>query len=365
MPTPPLPHLSVLIPTFRRSDKLAACVRALAAQTLPPDHFEVLIGLDGPDPASEDAARQAWRAGGGGGGAGAPNLVLLTCPREGYTRVRNRLLAQARARTLISLNDDVIPDPDFLRVHLAEQRAAEAAARPAIIVGHSPFKPRPSPTLLDRLVAETGMVFFYDVMNTPSALAGRDRDWGFRHCFGLNFSAPLDMVRQVGGFLALPHVYGYDDIELAFKLQQRFHTPVLYRPEALAPHDHAYRANDLIERERSLGTAAWHFARANPAFGRAVFGRDIASESELEYSREFLRRERAAAERLREQFLQLDQIPGDAVPHDVLPLIASHWLLLKRWEWRRALLEASETSPAHPASPAPPHPHLAAGALPR
>src|SRR6185503_17009447 len=113
-----------------------------------------------------------------------------------------------------------------------------------------------------------------DQMDTPGALADPERDWGFRHCWGLNFSAPMQAVRAVGGFTAFPMAYGYDDIELAFRLQRRFEMPVLYRPGALAEHDHRYLPEDVLRRERQLGQAAWRFAGLNPEFARTVFGRD-------------------------------------------------------------------------------------------
>ena len=36
---------------------------------------------------------------------------MIECPREGYNAVRNRLLDAARAPHLVSLNDDVLPEP--------------------------------------------------------------------------------------------------------------------------------------------------------------------------------------------------------------------------------------------------------------
>jgi hypothetical protein len=225
----------------------------------------------------------------------------------------------------------------------------EAERGPAIVVGDAPYKQRGAgelDSILDRLVRETSMVFFYDRMNTPEGRRDRQRDWGFRHCYGLNFSADLERVREVGGFLARAHVYGYDDIELAFRLCKTFDAPVLYRPEAIATHDHFYTSAGLMERERALGRAAWVFAGANPAFGEAVFGRDIRSRQEIDYSREFVRRERAAADRSRQTLSSLEHIPADSIgaghaPALVRALYEQH-LIAKRWEWRMGLLEAAD-----------------------
>lgn len=338
-------HISVLIPTFRRPAKLAACVRALAQQQTHVE-FEVLVGLDGPCDESRHAARSAWDE--ASLDSSGRELRIIECERAGYTLVRNRLIHEARGRIALNLNDDVIPEPALINAHRQEHtRRTRENLGPAIVVGDAPYLRRPAgelDSLLDRLIRETPMVFFYDAMNTPEALAQPDKDWGFRHCFGLNFSADLALIREVGAFLARPHVYGYDDIELAFKLARRFDTPVLYRPQARVWHDHFYTVAALMERERSLGRAAWTFAEANPDFARAVFNRDIRSDAELGYSREFIAREKPAADRIRETLAALERTPADSVSADapdVIRALYQQHFLLKRWEWRMGLLEAS------------------------
>lgn len=337
------PDVSVVIPTHQRAAKLAACVGGLARQTLGADRYEVLVGLDGADAESAAAAREAW-------GDCRARLRVETCPRAGYNATRNRLLDLARGRVMVSLNDDVAPGERLLEVHVGEHAAAERAGRPVIVTGYSPFRRWDHETLFDRLVRETPMVFFYDRMVGPAGTPceGHEYDWGFRHCWGMNFSAPLALVREVGKFAAFPLQYGYDDIEVAWRLRERFGCPVLFRPEALAEHDHRYGPREVLDREVRLGRSAWDFAGINPQFCREVFGRDIRSAGEVAYSREFLHRERTAAGRLEESFLGLADIPGSSIsgPHAaaLVNLAYEQHLLLKRWCWRQGLLAAADQS---------------------
>ncbi len=381
--------LSVIIPSHQRAEKLFACLDALAHQTLEPDRYEVLVGLDGADEVSEWAAERAWGAvveracdaePHGGVALAAGGLRIVTCRRQGYNGVRNELLGLASGRYLVSLNDDVLPDPEFLEAHLGAQDAAHEAGRPAIVAGYSPFRVHADDTLFDRLLRETSMVFFYDRMvgsgargpaldggpdapeadafERPAARGARDRDWGFRHCWGMNFSAPLAAVREAGAFTAFDLAYGYDDIELAYRLTRRFGMPVLFRPEARADHDHRYTPREVLDRERRLGRSAWLYAGRHPEFARAVFGRDIRAEAEVAYSREFVEREGGTAERLERSFLGLAEIPARAVDWSdaraipsrvgegryaarLVNLVYEQHLLLKRWWWRRGLLEAA------------------------
>lgn len=338
----PPPAASVLIPTRGRAAKLGCCLDALARQVDPAgrtftDQFEVLVGLDGPDPESQALATRA-----------GPNVRAIPCDRAGQLVVRERLVGLARGRIIITINDDVEPCSTFISTHIASHAEAEARGTPAIIAGDSPWKVHDGDTLFDRLVRDTSMLFFYDQMHEGTA-QDRWRDWGFRHCWTLNASFPTALVRAVGGFRAIPLIYGHEDIELAYRLAERFRTPVLFRPEAIAIHDHRYAPADVLNREYQLGRASWMFAEANPSFAQALFRRDIRAADELRYSEQFLGREQSTAARLQDSFLGLGGIPADAIdgPHAaaMLQLIYQQHLLLKRWMWRAGLLDAANGAP--------------------
>lgn len=343
-------ELSVVIPTFGRPHQAAACVRGLARQSLDPSRYEVLVGIDGgtehPQAASEteSAVRNAWPS------ARADQLTIVPCPKSGQAAVRNELLERAVGATLVFLNDDMLPSPTLLESHLRAQREAAAGRAPALVVGAAPWVVPADDRLFDRLVRETSMVFFYDRMDEALAdgAADADHDWGFRHAWLLNLSAPAPLVREAGGFSVFPSTYGYEDDELAFRCREMFGTRMLYRPDAAAHHHHRLTPEAYLERERRLGFAAWGFAGQAPECARAMFGRDIRCEDEIVYSRAFVERERANAERLRSTFFGLAEMPVDSVPsaeHPAgLPLmraLAEQHLLLKRWEWRRGLLAAA------------------------
>ncbi len=334
--------VSVIIPTRGRPRKAAACVGALALQTFPADRFEVLVGLDGPDPETEQAVRDAWPTGSdGSNGSRRPRLAVITCPGpRGPNSVRNRLMKECSGRTLIALNDDVRPDVNLVAVHDAEQRRAMECGRPAVIVGRCPWVRPDGDRLFDRLVRETSMVFFYDRMDT----ADPDHDWGFRHAWSLNLSMPAASVTDVGGWADVRDEYGHDDIELAWRLKTHSDLPVLYRPSAVAVHDHRISPREYLRREYRLGRSAWLYAQRNPGFARDLFGRDITSAQEVAYCREYVRRERGSSLRLLASFERLAGLNADVVdgPHaaTLLGAIYEQHLPLKRWMWRKGLLAA-------------------------
>jgi GT2 family glycosyltransferase len=271
-------------------------------------------------------------------------LRVVSGPKRGYIDVRHRILPTLRGRLVVSLNDDVVPAPDFLAVHRRAHEELAAAGRRAVIVGDSRFAPVPEPTLLDEALDRTGIVFFWHTMDDDDP----DRDWGWRHCFGLNFSVRREELEAAGGMPSVPETYGYDDIELGWRLVRRG-LPVLHRPAAVAPHEHRYRAGSLLTREFRLGEAAVRYARVNPAFAMDLFGRDILAAEERAWARRFLVREAADLRRRRERFLGFDAVPADGIGAAMLPLacelVADHARPLRQACWCEGMLSESGEPP--------------------
>lgn len=330
-------QISVIIPTYQRPAKIAACVAALARQSLDPGAYEVLVGLDGHDPEAGRAAERAWSE------AGGQNLRVVECEKMGLAAVRNRLLEAARGRIMLSTNDDVLAERRFLEAHV---RAHAEAGRTVVVSGSSPWVVHEPDRMFDRLIRETSMVFFYPAMDTAEAGADRGRDWGFRHAWGLNMSTPMDAAREVGGFGVYPAKYGYEDNEFAFKLAQKYGAPVLYRPEAVAWHDHRMEPREYAEREYKLGYAAWGFAGQCPECALAMFRRDIRSESESDYSVQYVERERQGAAVSMMVFARSAELPAAALDGQhggaLREIAYQQHLAMKRWLWRRGLCDAIE-----------------------
>lgn len=333
--------LSILIPTHARPEKAAKLAQALGRQSC--RGFEVLIGIDGPDDRTEPAVRAAWET----TGRPAADLTVMPLEKMGQAAVRNRLLEVARGEFLVFFNDDVLPEPQTVAAHLEGQRNGMAqSGNGALILGDCPWVVHEPDRLFDRLVRETSMVFFYHRMNEPEARGDRSRDWGFRHAWSLNLSAPAAAVREAGGFTVFPCTYGFEDDELAYRLTTKFEMPVLYRPEATALHDHRMEPRDYLMREFKLGYAALRFAQTTPQCAQAMYRRDITADDELSYSRAYVERERTAAAAALGPFEELTEMPAEQVggpnARELLHLIYQQHLLLKRWMWRAGLVAAAE-----------------------
>ena len=103
----PLPFVSVVVPMRDEERHIGGCLRSLAAQDYPRDHFEVLVvdggSTDGSRRVAEDVARKM----------GLP-LRLLSNPRRSTPCGLNVGIAQARGEIIARVDAHVQVDPRFL-----------------------------------------------------------------------------------------------------------------------------------------------------------------------------------------------------------------------------------------------------------
>jgi len=156
---------------------------------------------------------------------------------------------------------------------------------------------------------------------------------------------PTALVRELGGFVVLPAKYGYEDNELAFRLATQFGCPILYRPEAIAHHDHRMEPREYLEREYKLGYAAWGFASQCAECAQAMFRRDITSTHEIADARAFVDGELDVA---RDAAAILLSTASDSGAQATAAFIADHYdrhLPAKRWCWKRGFIDAAADRP--------------------
>ncbi len=245
------PKATVIIPTHGRADKLARCLDALAAQSLPDGQtIEVVVAIDGDESSTYTRIHHP------------ENVRLLSLPRCGIAAARNAAIEAARGDILLFTNDDCYPAADWAAVHLAAQSRRSGGG---MVVGRTNWMAWDDPTVFDGLVRDTSMIFFYDQMQT-------DQTYGFRHFWTCNASVPAAPARQAGGFDERIRPYGFEDLEFAFRLERAGFRGVAYRPDAVNVHDHRLEWGDYCNREACLGRMAACLAEMNPDCFAELYG---------------------------------------------------------------------------------------------
>jgi GT2 family glycosyltransferase len=132
------PAVSVVVPTWRRPALLERCLAALAAQTLAPQHYEVVVCDDGPDDATRQLVARfsdAQRA------RGLSVRYVPVRTTQGPAGARNAGWRCARAPLIAFTDDDTVPDPRWLEAGIrAMARGADAASGNIVV----PLRARPT-----------------------------------------------------------------------------------------------------------------------------------------------------------------------------------------------------------------------------
>lgn len=135
------PHLSVVIPTYRRVDDVLRCVESLLVQDL--RDIEILVVDNSPD---GDLRAQLNRLG-KAVPTGAPPIRYVPEPRLGVHHARHAGAKAAASDLLLYIDDDAVADPGWARAY------AEAfEADPELAAASGPVRPEwaeePQPWLL-------------------------------------------------------------------------------------------------------------------------------------------------------------------------------------------------------------------------
>ncbi len=239
-------QLSVVVPTYGRSEILNTLLGALEAQTLAKDRFELVVVDDGTvPPIAIDTAAYSYP------------ITLLRQANAGPAAARNLAFEHARAPLVLILNDDAVPARDLLEGHVAAHRNAP---RKTAILGSFPFTQNSMRSPFVRMLARTSLLFDYVRMEDRGT-------YGWRNFWTCNISLPLAALREVGGFDGETFREAlHEDVELGYRLE-RNGWRVQYRAELVCEHEHIVTPRGYFKRAFRLGvnSARMYQKHADPA----------------------------------------------------------------------------------------------------
>ena len=105
-------RISVQICSYNRKHLLERSLRALMAQDLPQDQYEIVFVDDGSTDGSADMARALAAEGG-------CRIKVFSKPNDGLSRARNLGIRNCDGEIILFMDDDTFADPALLREHLA------------------------------------------------------------------------------------------------------------------------------------------------------------------------------------------------------------------------------------------------------
>lgn len=247
-------QLTVIIPTFNRAYILRECLEAIEHQDLPQKDFEVIVVDDGSKDDTPDVVDSFKGK--------IHHLYYFRQENQGQGIARNSAVQKARGNVAVIINDDIIVREDFLsqhlRFHLRFPYEHEA------VLGFTDWHPKLTRTpFMDWLTnGSTVMGRFGGHQFAYEKLKGKiEADYNF--FYTSNISLKRSLLEQYPFDPAFSG-YGWEDIELGYRLHKRAGLRLYYNPDAIGYHDHAMTEESLPVRMRSIGKSAWIFHHKYP-----------------------------------------------------------------------------------------------------
>ena len=232
---------TVIVPTYQRPDRLAACLDALGGQVLPPGKtFEVVVVDDGSaPPVPEEACAPRGHAGA---------VRLLRQANAGPAAARNRGAAAARGGLLAFTDDDCRPEPGWLAALLAASEGApDALLGGRTTNGEAGLFSAASQDLIGYLADEDGQYFASN-----------------------NIACRREAFAALGGFADGFPLAGGEDRDLGLRWGHSGR-PLLPVPDAVVSHHHALTARGFWRQHANYGRGARHMRALGQAGGGHAF----------------------------------------------------------------------------------------------
>ncbi len=229
-----LPTFSLVIPTYNRPKKLAACLQAISQLSYPADRFEVIVVDDGGE-RSLAGIVEPYRP--------MHAITLLTQENAGPAAARNAGAAHANGRFLAFTDDDCRPDAAWLNAF-----AQAFAQSPNALLGgytsnalHNNIYATASQTLID---------YFYE---QHVHATGEPRFFTSN-----NMAVSAELFHKIGGFDTSYPLAAGEDRDFC----RRWHDmsyPTDYLHHALVYHYHNLTAQSFWRQHVNYGRGAFHF----------------------------------------------------------------------------------------------------------
>jgi len=231
-------RLSVVIPTNRFAGTLQRCLGALAEQELQLGRFEVLVIDDRREeaPSDENALPDGLE------------LRVLRTGGRGASAARNLGAREARADTVLFLDDDLVAETGLLERHLAHHQSPNAVA----VVGRYWPDPRSR-----GLITQSVRLWWWDYFDSLQVSGAPT----FQSMLSANMSVRRSEILGIGGFNE--EIPRREDYELGLRWLAAGRR-IAFDPEASARHEFTLCSADRLRAARLEGYGDAIIARDHP-----------------------------------------------------------------------------------------------------
>lgn len=240
--------ISIIIPTHNRAEILRKTLAGYAIQSGDHQMAEILVVDDG---STDDTAAvvEAYTS------AAPVPIRYLRQKRSGTAAARNFAIREAKGDLVVLGDDDIVPGEDMVATHVAWH--AKHPEPELALLGYVDWSPEVHPTPFMVWEGLFGPQFNFGYFRPENELA-------FGHTYFCNTSVKLRYLKEYGLFDESIKAYGWEDIELGYRLQKKGFR-MFYSAEAVGYHFKHETFESALRRMESL-YQSW------PAFGKTEAG---------------------------------------------------------------------------------------------
>lgn len=240
-------RFSIVIPTYNRSEKLAQCLQALFEQEFEKTQYEILVIDDGSQDDTLSIIKKMQKK-------SPASLAVFSQPNQGQGIARNKGIIEAHGDIILFVGDDIVATPQLLEIHdKAHLRHPEVNAA---VLGFVTWHPKLSITPLMRFMEHGGAIlgrfgghqFAYDLLKGKTTA-------DYRFFYTSNISLKRNLLERFK-FDPWFSSYGWEDIELGYRLTKKGGLTLFYESSAIAYHDHMMSDEQFKNRMRAIGKSS-------------------------------------------------------------------------------------------------------------
>lgn len=225
--------VSVVVPTFGKAALLRTTLDAVSAQSYPASAIEVVVT---DDCSSDETPR--FLAG------YEPSYRLVVERHEanrGRAAARNTAIRAATGDLVVFLDDDMRAEPELVAEHVAFHEDHPGSA----VIGNALTAPELGPSNVYSYLDTRGVHKLAPGSRVPA-----------RYFLTNNSSVPRDALLTAGLFDESFASYGFEDMEIAYRLEQEAGLAFWYCASAVAYHIHAHTLDQLLAKRLESARAS-------------------------------------------------------------------------------------------------------------
>ncbi|WP_263357924.1 glycosyltransferase family 2 protein [Acidicapsa ligni] len=241
-------QITVVIPTYNRAEVLRKTLHAYSQQTGDHRILEILVVDDGSKDHTQTVAAECAEL--------DRRVRYLKQSNRGLAAARNHAIRKAEGELILFGDDDIIPTPNMTAEHIAwhDINPEDNCG----VLGYVPWLSELRPTPFMKWSALYGPQFNFGYF-VPG------KELGFQFGYFCNTSVHASFLREHGTFNEAFKTYGYEDIELSYRLAKKGYK-LRYNPDACGYHNKYETLNDAIERVEKLYRSWPEFAQTEAGY---------------------------------------------------------------------------------------------------